>query len=634
MAEHRGDIAARSNADEYSNLGGRRSAAEDVQNWLDKAVPAEPVDALARFAASIWQRTEASKPAHDVSNGRTDIGSALSLKPKGVCKGECAPQTPLEVSVFVKSKASDGEIDREIQRIQQRVTGFMNDAEFEQRFGANPESVRELRKFAQANGLSVSQVDTRSGRVVLRGTASQFSTAFACKLQEYEQPDGTVVRARVGALTVPKELAGHVDAVLGLDDRAKARTHFIKLNDEETSAAFEPRSLFGYKPKAMLPTEVATLYKFPHATTGGGQNIALIELGGNPNPADYAKYYESHRMKIPQLNIITVDGAKVEPGKPHPANSELALDSEIIGAVAPDAVQNMIIAPNSERGFVDAIERAAFPREGEAPNQAISISWGLNEKAWSAQGLLEMNNMFKKAWIRGIGVYAASGDDGAKDGTDTYQPDYPASDPYVTATGGTRLIGRNGEIAAETVWNNGKWSGSTGGGVSEIWNVPDYQRDVSVPPSANNTGKPGRGVPDISGNADPRSGYIIRVDGKESTIGGTSGVAPLYAALHARLAQAVGSSAPTQLGNLNPFFYRHGLQGGFFNDITDGDNNGYKAGRGWDAASGWGSVRDGNRMLAMLKADIASQRQTLAMFPQLRKVAYGLFPMSPMKVPA
>jgi kumamolisin len=227
-------------------------------------------------------------------------------------------------------------------------------------------------------------------------------------------------------------------------------------------------------------------------------------------------------------------------------------------------------------------------------------------ESWSDQGKRGMNLAFKKAALKGISVFAASGDDGAIDAapSKTFQVDYPATDPYVTGTGGTRLTINNGQLGSEVAWNNGKGRGSGGGGISPD-EVPDYQKGVQMPPNANNTGVLGRGVPDVAGNADPVTGYKIRVGGSETVMGGTSAVAPLYAALAVRLNEGLGDGK--QVGFMNPFLYKNGLAGTapFFNDVTSGNNNGYNTGPGWDAVTGWGSL-NGEKLLAAYKADSGS----------------------------
>jgi kumamolisin len=100
----------------------------------------------------------------------------------------------------------------------------------------------------------------------------------------------------------------------------------------------------------------------------------------------------------------------------------------------------------------------------------------------------------------------------------------------------------------------------------------------------------------VCGDADPQTGYVIRVDGAQETIGGTSAVAPLWAGLIARLDEQLG--AP--LGFAQPILYPL-LGTSSFHDITAGDNGSYAAGRGWDACTGLGSP-DGTALAAAVSA--------------------------------
>lgn len=525
--------------------------------------------------------------------------------PEGAFKGHLEVDAQMEVSVYLKSKASDFKIARTIQRQQAGISDFVvDDAKFQDKFGASPKAVAEINKFAADNGLKIAEMDSRSGQVVLSGTAGKFSEAFSTKLSKYESSSGFQFRGREGALSVPTQLAPHIEGVFGLDNRPQAHTHYVRGAQYQISteamrahaASAEPA------PKPLMPNEVADLYNFPKGTTGKGQGVAIIELGGGIDMANERAYYKAHGLPMPRINVIEIGGAKNAPGDPHGADGEVALDSQVVGTVAPKAVQNLIFAPNSDRGFIDAVTRSTFPKAGEVPNQAISISWGAPEEGWTSQGTRGMNLAFQKARIKGIGTYAAAGDDGAIDAASSgkMNADYPSSDPNVTGTGGTRLVGRNGKIVLERAWNNGPDNGAGGGGISEIWDVPDYQKGLQMPPNGNKTGKSGRGVPDVAGNADPRSGYIIRVGGEESAIGGTSAVSPLYSALHVRITESLGRP----IGNLNPFLYKAGANSGIFNDIIIGNNNGYETKPGWDAVTGWGSL-NGTNLLNALKADAA-----------------------------
>ena len=124
------------------------------------------------------------------------------------------------------------------------------------------------------------------------------------------------------------------------------------------------------------------------------------------------------------------------------------------------------------------------------------------------------------------------------------------------------------------------------------------QDAAGVPPSANPGGHVGRGVPDVAGDADPQTGYMIRVDGKQAPIGGTSAVAPLWTGLLALVNQKLGKA----VGYLNPLIYDSAkfADTGTFRDIVTGNNGAYDAGPGWDACTGLGSP-EGTKLLAALR---------------------------------
>ncbi|MDQ6677400.1 MAG: peptidase S53, partial [Acidobacteriota bacterium] len=124
--------------------------------------------------------------------------------------------------------------------------------------------------------------------------------------------------------------------------------------------------------------------------------------------------------------------------------------------------------------------------------------------------------------------------------------------------------------------------GSTGGGVSRYFGLPSYQSGAAVP-NHPETGFAGRGVPDVAGDADPQTGYIVRVNGAQAVIGGTSAVAPLWAAL----AVLVNEGSPTPVGYWNAALYK--APTGSFHDIQSGNNGFYHARPKWDPCTGLGT---------------------------------------------
>jgi kumamolisin len=185
----------------------------------------------------------------------------------------------------------------------------------------------------------------------------------------------------------------------------------------------------------------------------------------------------------------------------------------------------------------------------------------------------------------GITVCVASGDNGSSDGVAAGgdHVDFPASSPFALACGGTRLTAKGSGIQQEVVWNDGAQGGASGGGISTVFAAAAWQSGLSaVGTQGAETALTMRGVPDVAGNADPETGYQVRIDGTNTVIGGTSAVAPLWAALIARINQTSGKAA----GYLNPQIYKSPQA---FRDITQGNNGDFKAAAGWDACTGLGS---------------------------------------------
>jgi kumamolisin len=272
------------------------------------------------------------------------------------------------------------------------------------------------------------------------------------------------------------------------------------------------------------------------------------------------------------------------------------LDIEVAGAVAPAARLVVYFAPNTDAGFLDAISQAAMDTVNKP--SILSISWGGPESSWTAQSLQSFNSALQSAAAVGVTVCIASGDNGSDDGVGDGKDhvDFPASSPYALACGGTKLTISGSAISSEVVWNEqASNEGATGGGVSGTFPLPTYQANANVPVSKNPSGFKGRGVPDVAGDADPSTGYQVQADGQSFAVGGTSAVAPLWAGLIALFNQSEGKS----LGYLNPALYQNGESGGAFRDITSGNNGDFKAAKGWDACTGWGSP-NGAALLAAL----------------------------------
>jgi kumamolisin len=323
-----------------------------------------------------------------------------------------------------------------------------------------------------------------------------------------------------------------------------------------------------------------------------------VELGGGYRTTDVDAYFAGLATPTPSIVVIDVDGAANAPGTADGADDEVMLDIEVAGAVAPGAALALYFAPNTDQGFLDAVGTAVH--DSTHRPSVVSISWGGPESTWTAQAMNQMEAAFTAAASMGVTITAAAGDNGSTDGvTDGLQhADFPASAPHALACGGTSLTS-----TAEVVWNSlASGGGATGGGISDQFKLPTYQSAAKVPPSSNPGNHVGRGIPDVAGDADPDTGYSVRVDGQNLVVGGTSAVAPLWAGLLARLNQQLG----TTVGFVHPHLYIPTVAATFW-DVTSGNNGAYQAGRGWDACTGLGRPK-GTALLDSLRSASAGRR--------------------------
>jgi kumamolisin len=509
--------------------------------------------------------------------------------------GPANPSERFEVTVRLKhkspipAKALDG-------TSRPRTRTYLTHDQMESQHGADPAHIAKVEAFAHSAGLTVVETSPVRRSVMLSGTVAKFEKAFGVKLEQFEHPTRGTYRGRIGQIQIPADLGGIVEGVFGLDNRPFARSHTSRRN-ASNAAQFQ-----GYK-----PTQVAQFYNFPANLDGTGQTIGIIELGGGYKSSDLTSYFKQIGVPVPNVTAVSVDHGRNAPTNANSADGEVMLDIEVSAAVAPKAkIVVYFTANTSDKDFLDAITTAIHDKTNNP--SVISISWGGPEETATNSFQKQFDQALQAAAALGITVTIASGDSGAADeGPNEWDgvahADFPASSPYALGCGGTHITVAGGKITAEKVWNQNAADtqedsfGASGGGVSGVFPLPSYQENAKVPVNVS-TGKPGRGVPDVAGDADPASGYLVRVDGQEFPIGGTSAVAPLWAGLIALCNQSINHRA----GFINPLLYANPSA---LNDITTGNNRvgstqvGYDAGPGWDACTGLGSP-NGQKILAIL----------------------------------
>ena len=375
---------------------------------------------------------------------------------------------------------------------------------------------------------------------------------------------------------VPESL-NLIASVIGLDNtRVSKPLHHIgrKGNSQKLGDGYEPSTiheLYGFDP----------IYKA--GLSGKGQHIAIATYDGF-YLNDVVQYYAYENINPqPKVDVLEFNGMAYVNSD---SAMETALDAEFSGMIAPGAqIHVFTSALNNDPGEVQLFTTILDDNRAKVAN----YSWGDCEANVSQQHFQDMTKVFARAVAQGVNIVAAAGDWGAygcpssrgkKSSAGKYNADWPAANPYVVAVGGTSVDISHGELA-ETAWD------STGGGVSSVFALPSWQTGFPSPFVR-------RSFPDVAFNADPNTGQPAYVHNYQTPewfqFGGTSIGAPQWSGFLALVGEARGG-AP--LGFLNPIIYAMSAEQHqtLFHDVVKGNNGGFKAGSGWDATTGWGSMR-------------------------------------------
>ena len=512
------------------------------------------------------------------------IGSNLD-KPEGAAAaGDVHPNERITITVHLKRRSPDRFAPvsaGDLARLRAPITRELLAA---QRARTHGRAAARATRFAKANGLVVRETDITRRRMVLEGTAQQMTELFGVSLAMYDDGQRRF-RARTGPLFVPAEIAPWTRAILGFDQRPLAR---------------RLQGLAGAgQGDGLLPTEIAALYGLRLEGDVSTQCVGIIALGGGYLQADLDA--ATAAMQRPPANVVdqSVAGATNAFGGGTLADQEIALDLQILAGLLPKARIVVYFAQNSIQYVADALHQAVWDDVNRP--QVLSVSWGSAEKFWTPDARDTVQAALADAVRLNVSVAFAAGDELATAGlTDgKAHVSFPASSPYVLSCGGSApTLDDGGSIATEAAWNEG-FQG-TGGGISDVFPVPDYQSGLALPPSVNDSAVR-RGVPDVAGAAAKTPGYRIFINGRPTPKDGTSAVTPLWAALIAHANAQRG--AP--IGLVNPALYANAA---LLRQITQGNNRvdhtgkGYDAGAPWNACTGLG-VPNGEDIIAALAAD-------------------------------
>lgn len=440
-----------------------------------------------------------------------------------------------------------------------------------------------LTNWAVAHGLSVQWRDGDRW-AVLQGPADAAAQALDVDIRTYRGEQGQVFYASPQQPEVPAdahtEVAG-LGRVLGYTPHREAQRWMLPLEVPGR----------GLTPDALMRTyNVDDLHN--DGFTGKGTTVIVFAFDGF-DQADLDQFSSS--FGLPRF-VPEVVG-----GQPPSRRGEATMDLEVIHAVAPDATKVLVNARPTVEGDGSYTKIAEMMEDADRryPGAvwSFSIGWGC-DRLITAADLVPVRAALAKAQSNGTSALDASGDlagleckggqewSSAPHADDTGL-DAVASLPEMTNVGGTTLsTDANGDWLAEQAWFDGPLSQGSAGGVSALFDRPDWQRTLQV-----GSGDGRRLTPDVSAVADPFTGVRIVYDKQDIVGGGTSQAAPIWAGIAAVMNQYLTERGGRQLGSLNPLLYAVAQGAGRpgFRDIVLGGNAVANAGPGYDLVTGLGT---------------------------------------------
>ena len=400
-------------------------------------------------------------------------------------------------------------------------------------FGPDPALVARALQALDAAGLKTGWQGP-SNIVAADGPAPAAAALLAIGIESYRLPDGTMFYAARDQPRLPPALAAVVTNVSGLDDYRRTRGYAVR-------------------PGGLIPTDVLSYYNIKSLRDAGldgtGQTIMLPEIDDLPNFSDL----------------------------------------EIVHAVAPKAKLVVYLsAPDFGHG-----DRAFDQLVTDRPGSIISESLGSCEPDTPSGARNVYAAIEDRAVAVGISHFVASGDNGAYTCGVDQDPagSFPSTLPTVTAVGGTSVFeSEQGVYFKEYAWSSPLDQSGGGGGASQFYAIPTYQKNESKP-----AGRGNRQVPDIAADGDPSTGFHVIFGGRDGQVGGTSAATPLWAGTVALINQDLKQKGLREVGFANPALYWMGENGSKlspqpFHDVSAGNNLGFDAAAGWDFATGWGSM--------------------------------------------
>ena len=478
---------------------------------------------------------------------------------------------------------------------------YLSPAEFAARFGANQADYDAVVAWAKSQGLTVGEHFTAGTVLPVTGSAAAWAKAAGLTFNDYRDlANGGVFYTADGAPHLPAAVAGRIDSVIGLTSSSQFMP-YVKVAPAGTANGL------GSGPNgAYAAADLRAAYNVPAPAFGANtQTTAVFEQGGF-DPNDVQQYITANNLPAVQVKPRSVDGYGTGINN-QSIELEAELDIDMHMAMNP-TLRGIVVYEDGTDSFQVALVDSLSAMATDDTAKSISISYGQDEGLQGGAAMKAENKVLTQMAAQGQAVFVSAGDGGAYgDEPPTYHVSDPSSQPYVTAVGGTTLfVGDNAAYLDEETWNDmASGAGATGGGVSKVWAIPDYQLKYGQSVATQNGGSSKkRNVPDVASVGNPLTGVAVYsyLNGGWLTVGGTSVSAPIWAGFYSLVNQASEGMGFGPMGFANPVLYAvpdYVLVPWSWHDIADGTNGnktifglpGYSAGPGYDNTSGWGSFQ-------------------------------------------
>lgn len=528
--------------------------------------------------------------------------------------GNTSSKAPVNFKVYLTPNGGTAAVEAAVKAVSTAGSAsyhqYITPAQYHRAFDPTPQIVAKIEAWLGANGLNVKSVGAYNAYIQVSGSVGKAQSAFSTHIASFAH-DGKRVQANTKALTVPAAVASSVLSVTGID---------TSVAKKKPATTFPPSpGFYNARPCSTYYGQLTATYKADYATklplfkgkalpyavcgytgpqlraayegtsklTGKGITVGIVDAYASPTIRKDASAYAANNGDSTYTAVQYTQS--LQTSYTHGDTSatgcdasgwfgEQTLDVEAVHAMAPDANIRYYAAKSCyDDDFTSIVTRLV----NQNKVSIVTNSYGEADE-YETTGLLAANHqLFLQAALQGISFMFSSGDNGDElANTGIKQTDSSASDPNVTAVGGTSTaIDYDGSLKWSTGWGTQKYSlsadGKTwtslgyiygaGGGYSKLWNRPSYQNGT-VPAAAPR----GRAVPDVAMDADPTTGMLVGqtqtfsdgVHYGEYRIGGTSLASPLFAGMTALLSQNAGR----RLGFLNPMIYAQ-AKSGVFTDV-------------------------------------------------------------------